>query len=381
MGGHDPRAKGKIRAIVRTFGKWAKGKQSVCARRLATEHPEVCKGDCNALCAWIKDQWAGTTKWRGSSKDPEQKAEAEAIAAKASASANRRFPKKRRMREADLPVLREDQIDAMFGMALGVLRENGVSLHEVVQDAIGEAYERRGRFGSQIMEAAYDQADMASVDTLLAALAVADEDLPSPRIVEGRYTPAQRRKYATVGKSRYPIGDRKHAQLALAYIDRGGLSPEEKAKVRAKARRFLGKGKKKSMRESADLVEARRFDPSKHPRDGRGRFADRGTHGSVADSIQSFQKAAQRGENPLTGEPMALSDRNRARLSGRLEEMVSRRGKRGVSAAALLDELGDDRPATMSVASLMDDYLGPLVKQGKMEAFRGPFGTMYRRAR
>lgn len=354
MGGHDPRAKGKIRAIVRTFGKWANGKQSVCAERLRTEHPEVCKGDCNALCAWIKDQWAGTTKWRGSSKDPKQKAEAEAIAAKASASANRRFPKKRRMREADLPVLREDQIDVMFGMALGVLRDNGVGLHEVVQDAIAESYERRGRFGSQIMEAAYDQADMASVDTLLAALAVADEDLPSPRIVEGRYTPAQRRKYATVGKSRYPIGDRKHAQLALAYIDRGG---------------------------SADLVEARRFDPSKHPRDARGRFADRGTHGSVADSIQSFQKAARRGENPLTGEPMALSDKNRARLSGRLEKMVSRRGKRGVSAAALLDELGDDRPATMSVASLMDDYLGPLVKQGKMEAFRGPFGTMYRRAR
>lgn len=64
MGGQDPRKYGKIRYIVRSFGTWANGKHSVCTKRLRVEHPELCKGDCNALCAWLKDQWAGTTKWR-----------------------------------------------------------------------------------------------------------------------------------------------------------------------------------------------------------------------------------------------------------------------------------------------------------------------------
>lgn len=64
MGGHDPRKHGKIRFIVRSFGKWAKGKHSVCVRRMRREHPEVFKGNENAGCAWLKDQWMGTTKWR-----------------------------------------------------------------------------------------------------------------------------------------------------------------------------------------------------------------------------------------------------------------------------------------------------------------------------
>lgn len=85
MGGHDPKAHGKIRYIVRSFGKWAKGKHSVCVRRIVTEHPEVAAGkDVNALCAWLKDQWAGTTKWRrtpGENKASYKKREKRVIAA------------------------------------------------------------------------------------------------------------------------------------------------------------------------------------------------------------------------------------------------------------------------------------------------------------
>jgi hypothetical protein len=91
-GGHDPRAHGKVRYIVRAFGKWADGKHEVCVKRIRTEHPEIAKGrNVNALCAWLKDQWAGTTKWRGRSSDPKQKAEDAAIVARARESAAARF--------------------------------------------------------------------------------------------------------------------------------------------------------------------------------------------------------------------------------------------------------------------------------------------------
>ena len=91
-GGHDPKAHGKIRFIVRAFGKWAEGKHEVCVRRIRTEHPEIVKGrNVNALCAWLKDQWAGTTKWRGRKSDPKQRAEGEAIMRRASATAPARF--------------------------------------------------------------------------------------------------------------------------------------------------------------------------------------------------------------------------------------------------------------------------------------------------
>lgn len=50
MHGHDPRKYGKIRHIVRQFGKWAGGKHSICVARLRTEHPEVAKGRENQLC-------------------------------------------------------------------------------------------------------------------------------------------------------------------------------------------------------------------------------------------------------------------------------------------------------------------------------------------
>lgn len=92
MGGHDPRAHGQMRYIIRAFGKWADGKHSVCVSRIKTEHPELAKGrNVDALCAWIKDQWAGTTKWRGKGSDPAQKAEDKAIQTKARSTAYARF--------------------------------------------------------------------------------------------------------------------------------------------------------------------------------------------------------------------------------------------------------------------------------------------------
>jgi len=72
VGGHDPRAdKRPLRNLVDSFGKWAKGKQSTCVRVLTTRHPELCAGrpgGCNALCAYLKDQFLGTTKWRKGNK-------------------------------------------------------------------------------------------------------------------------------------------------------------------------------------------------------------------------------------------------------------------------------------------------------------------------
>lgn len=54
----------------------------------------------------------------------------------------------------------------------------------------------------------------------------------------------QREASATIGKDRYPIPDKAHARAALGRINQGGLSPSQKAKVRAKAHKVLkGKGK------------------------------------------------------------------------------------------------------------------------------------------
>lgn len=50
----------------------------------------------------------------------------------------------------------------------------------------------------------------------------------------------QREQSATIGKDRYPIPDKAHAKAALGRINQGGLSPEQKAKVRRKAYSMLG---------------------------------------------------------------------------------------------------------------------------------------------
>ena len=51
----------------------------------------------------------------------------------------------------------------------------------------------------------------------------------------------QRKESATIGKDRYPINDAGHAKAALGRINQGNLSPSQKAKVRAKANRVLGR--------------------------------------------------------------------------------------------------------------------------------------------
>jgi len=59
----------------------------------------------------------------------------------------------------------------------------------------------------------------------------------------GIYKESQRKEYATIGKDSFPIGDKAHARAALSRINQGNLSPAEKAKVRAKAKRMLGERK------------------------------------------------------------------------------------------------------------------------------------------
>jgi hypothetical protein len=51
----------------------------------------------------------------------------------------------------------------------------------------------------------------------------------------------QRVASATVGKDRYPIPDKGHAKMALAYINKGGLSSEQKMVVIKKAHAMLAK--------------------------------------------------------------------------------------------------------------------------------------------
>lgn len=127
-GGHDPRAHGRIRFLVRSFSKWAQGKQSVCVKRLMSEHPEVVGGDikrANALCAYLKDQQTGSTYWRGPSRIPEYKARDEALEAKARASAYERF-------SHGAPVLTNAELDALVEVfndirpIADVLRELGI---------------------------------------------------------------------------------------------------------------------------------------------------------------------------------------------------------------------------------------------------------------
>lgn len=162
MGGKDPRKYGKIRYIVRTFGKWAGGKQSICAKRLSVEHPEICRGNCNALCAWLKDQWTGTTKWRGTG--PKQKAEDAAIRAKAYAK-NARF-----MLSADIPVT-EDGLEALYEMA-----KAEKSPQEILAEAFSDARER-GSISHELGMIESDvEAGVLGDDAMLALLEELDSD-------------------------------------------------------------------------------------------------------------------------------------------------------------------------------------------------------------
>jgi hypothetical protein len=69
MGGKDPEARQEpVRRLVRTFGKWANGRFTKCVRVLSKKPHLVARGggNVNRLCAWLKDQWLGTTSWRKS---------------------------------------------------------------------------------------------------------------------------------------------------------------------------------------------------------------------------------------------------------------------------------------------------------------------------
>lgn len=49
----------------------------------------------------------------------------------------------------------------------------------------------------------------------------------------------QREKSATIGKDRYPIPDKSHARAALARLNQGNLSHEQKMTVIKKAHSML----------------------------------------------------------------------------------------------------------------------------------------------
>jgi hypothetical protein len=79
-----------------------------------------------------------------------------------------------------------------------------------------------------------------------------DEDLPvDEEVEEGKpLGPAARKKSATVKPSkdyptgRFPMPDAKHARLALQMLPKAkGLSSDQKAKIRARANKMLGKKK------------------------------------------------------------------------------------------------------------------------------------------
>lgn len=130
MGGHDPRKNGKIRFIVRSFGSWAGGLHRVCVARLKTEHPEVFKGNENAGCAWLKDQWAGTTKWRhGGGK----LGKAAVAVEKALSSVNKSEALHEMLEKAEPEV-----IDAMFKQ---MCTDMGVDADEVMQKMDSEEFD------------------------------------------------------------------------------------------------------------------------------------------------------------------------------------------------------------------------------------------------
>lgn len=169
MGGHDPRKHGKIRYIVRSFGKWAKGKHSVCVRRITTEHPEVAAGkDVNALCAWLKDQWAGTTKWRrerGESKKDYKVREKRVIAAARESAAARLCE--------GLKWLNDEQLDAMVE---DVRALTGIEPEDVLEEIAGSRTTK-----ADIFDAIWEAERDANADALVGVVLEARDALKENR--------------------------------------------------------------------------------------------------------------------------------------------------------------------------------------------------------
>lgn len=195
MGGRDPRARGKMAAIVDSYGQWAKGKQSVCVKVLQTRHPEVCKGNCNALCAWLKDQWTGSTKWRGDSSDPKQKAEDAALSAKAMA----RGAARRAARKA-AKGLTEGQIDAIYEMARSEGMDLAIVAAHITFDAVCLGVKLD--FGQkQLQEAA-----MFATDDELLSLIDGIEGLIEEKVSSGAIAPKEVRAAFRRGLELYEDG-------------------------------------------------------------------------------------------------------------------------------------------------------------------------------
>lgn len=56
---------GNEQALIDSFGDWAEGSQAKCVEVLEEKGID---GDLDALCAWMKDEWSGSTDWRGKGK-------------------------------------------------------------------------------------------------------------------------------------------------------------------------------------------------------------------------------------------------------------------------------------------------------------------------
>jgi hypothetical protein len=138
MGGNDPAAHGKIRYIVRAFGSWANGKHHVCVRRLTTEQGWSAER-ANRTCAWMKDQWTGSTKWRGPRSSPTQRAENNALEKKARATAYARFTHA-------MPSIGPDTLERLVE---DVRKITGTEPADVLREIAGER-------GDQLVESAGD---------------------------------------------------------------------------------------------------------------------------------------------------------------------------------------------------------------------------------
>jgi hypothetical protein len=63
-----PGATGNISHIIKAYGSWAGDKQHLCVSMLKGKEGI---SDPNALCAWLKDRYTGTTTWRGTERKKE----------------------------------------------------------------------------------------------------------------------------------------------------------------------------------------------------------------------------------------------------------------------------------------------------------------------
>lgn len=136
-GGYDPEARGKIKYIVRSFGKWARGKQSVAARKLLERGVVKTPEAANRLAAWLKDQWMHSTKWRE--------------------GGNQRSVKKEDYDTADMGL---EELEKAFGMVCNDMQMDPVEIvHIIIEDHHDLDGELDNMFGDN-SDAGYDEEDL-----------------------------------------------------------------------------------------------------------------------------------------------------------------------------------------------------------------------------